>query len=221
MSWIYVKCNMRFIWGDALRWWAFSKPHSTGVRRKKPCQLQVLRLFCSYCAPEKCFLVWDQCVLDEDRARLGQIVRSAGIDSNMGFKKLTSDAAVLSNGCRANDCMCCQQKGGNSFSFKKSYTDIPNNSETKQMWLRWSNQCNRCMHLIKQLIDSRISYVKCGTTLAEYPTLDGNIGAHCQNTIDRSSSSPAGLEHLASANFPQSPVRQNCRVAFVWKKIQG
>jgi hypothetical protein len=92
---------------------------------------QVLRLFCSYCVQEY-FLVWDQCVLDEDRARLGEIVRSGGIDGNRGFKKLTSDTVILSNSCRANDCMCCRGKGANLFSFKKSYTDIPNNSETKQ-----------------------------------------------------------------------------------------
>ena len=35
----------------------------------------------------------DWCVLDEDRARLEQIVRSVEIDSNIGFQELTSDAA--------------------------------------------------------------------------------------------------------------------------------
>ena len=59
--------------------------------------------------------------------------------------------ATLPKSCRANDCICCLGKGANSFSFRKSYTHIPRSSETKHIWLRWSNQCDRCIHLLEKM----------------------------------------------------------------------
>lgn len=57
--------------------------------------------------------------------------------------------ATLPSNCLAKDCMWFRGNGANSFSFKKSYTHMPNNSETRHMWLRWSNQWSKWMHLLE------------------------------------------------------------------------
>lgn len=56
--------------------------------------------------------------------------------------------ATLPISWRAKDCICCRGKGANSLSLRKSNTHIPSSSDTKHIWFRWSNQCNKWMHLL-------------------------------------------------------------------------
>ena len=71
------------------------------------------------------------------------------IESNLVWRKGNLQATLPSS-CRAKSWMWCRGNGAKSFSLRKSYTHIPSNSVTRQMWFRWSNECKRCIHLLYQ-----------------------------------------------------------------------